>query len=196
MKKIQANNYEIAFKEIEAIDKEVANALPKEINESDRGHYVVALVKKTDNPVKKTYETTINIQQFDARGFEKTSKSIAILGFDKMVVLHNPETVEVAAIAPTITAAPIKTQVEIDAEIEEKANAKAQELFDAKLKELEASKPAPTTPAANDPKTVDLTELKIDELKAFAKTNEIDIKGLTAKEEIFIALSEWQKDNK
>ena len=153
MKKIQANNYEIAFKEIEAIDKEVANALPKEINESDRGHYVVALVKKTDNPVKKTYETTINIQQFDARGFEKTSKSIAILGFDKMVVLHNPETVEVAAIAPT-------------------------------------------TPAANDPKTVDLTEFKIDELKAFAKTNEIDIKGLTAKEEIFIALSEWQKDNK
>ena len=113
-----------------------------------------------------------------------------------MVVLHNPETVEVAAIAPTTPAAPIKTQVEIDAEIEEKANAKAQELFDAKLKELEASKPAPTTPAANDPKTVDLTELKIDELKAFAKTNEIDIKGLTAKEEIFIALSEWQKDNK
>ena len=42
-----------AFKEIEAIDKEVAKALPQEINENDRGHYVVALVKQQDNPVKK-----------------------------------------------------------------------------------------------------------------------------------------------
>lgn len=89
MNKIKANNYQQAFKEIEA-DKS-SESTSKEINENDRGHYVVALVKQQDNPVKKKYDVTINIQQYDDRGF--MTKGLGFLGFDKMVILHNPEQV-------------------------------------------------------------------------------------------------------
>ena len=171
MNKIKANNYQQAFKEIEAIDKEVAKALPQEINENDRGHYVVALVKQQDNPVKKKYDVTINIQQYDDRGFAKAEKGLAFLGFDKMVILHNPEQVTATVQTPApVTPAPAP-----------------------------ASEDASATGTANTgtettPKTVDLKEYTVAQLETFAKENEIDIKGLSKKDDIFNALTAWQED--
>ena len=205
MNKIKANNYQQAFKEIEAIDKEVAKALPQEINENDRGHYVVALVKQQDNPVKKKYDVTLNIQQYDERGFAKAEKGLAFLGFDKIVIIHNPETVtataQTTAPAPATPATPTETAEEIEARLRKE--------FEEKYKGFA---PAPATPApapasedasatgtANTgtettPKTVDLKEYTVAQLETFAKENEIDIKGLTKKDDIFNALTAWQED--
>lgn len=205
MNKIKANNYQQAFKEIDAIDKEVAKALPQEINENDRGHYVVALVKQQDNPVKKKYDVTINIQQYDERGFAKAEKGLAFLGFDKMVILHNPE--EVTAQAQPTTPAPATpaTPTETAEQIEARLKAEFEKKYAGYV-------PAPATPApaaatedttatgtenagtGTDPKTVNLKEYTVAQLETFAKENEIDIKGLTKKDDIFNALTAWQED--
>lgn len=206
MNKIKANNYQQAFKEIEAIDKEVAKALPQEINENDRGHYVVALVKQQDNPVKKKYDVTINIQQYDERGFDKAKKGLAFLGFDKIVILHNPEEVTAQANAPQTPApATPATPTETVEQIEARIKAELEKKYAGYV-------PAPATPAhalaskdttatgtenagtETSPKTVDLKEYTVAQLETFAKENEIDIKGLTKKDDIFNALTAWQED--
>lgn len=205
MNKIKANNYQQAFKEIDAIDKEVAKALPQEINENDRGHYVVALVKQQDNPVKKKYDVTINIQQYDERGFAKAEKGLAFLGFDKMVILHNPE--EVTAQAQPTTPAPATpaTPTETAEQIEARLKAEFEKKYAGYVPAPATPAPAPATEdttatgtenagTGTDPKTVNLKEYTVAQLETFAKENEIDIKGLTKKEDIFNALTAWQED--
>jgi hypothetical protein len=203
MNKIKANNYQQAFKEIEAIDKEVAKALPQEINENDRGHYVVALVKQQDNPVKKKYDVTINIQQYDDRGFAKAEKGLAFLGFDKMVILHNPEqvTATVQTPAPATPATPTETAEQIEARLKKEFEEKYAGYVPAPVTPAPApaSEDTTATGTANTgtettPKTVDLKEYTVAQLEAFAKDNEIDIKGLTKKDDIFNALTAWQED--
>lgn len=205
MNKIKANNYQQAFKEIDAIDKEVAKALPQEINENDRGHYVVALVKQQDNPVKKKYDVTINIQQYDERGFAKAEKGLAFLGFDKMVILHNPE--EVTAQAQPTTPAPATpaTPTETAEQIEARLKAEFEKKYAGYVPAPATPAPAPATEdttatgtenagTGTDPKTVNLKEYTVAQLETFAKENEIDIKGLTKKDDIFNALTAWQED--
>lgn len=205
MNKIKANNYQQAFKEIEAIDKEVAKALPQEINENDRGHYVVALVKQQDNPVKKKYDVTINIQQYDERGFAKAEKGLAFLGFDKIVILHNPE--EVTAQAQPTTPAPATpaTPTETAEQIEARLKAEFEKKYAGYVPAPATPAPAPATEdttatstenagTGTDPKTVNLKEYTVAQLETFAKENEIDIKGLTKKDDIFNALTAWQED--
>jgi hypothetical protein len=93
---------------------------------------------------------------------------------------------------------PGKTEDQINAEIEEKANARAQELFDEKMKGLndgganELKKDPEGTGSTKTP--VDFGT-KIDDMKAFAEKNEIDLTGLKKSDEIKGAIEEWLKDN-
>lgn len=78
----------------------------------------------------------------------------------------------------------VKTPEEIEAEIEERAKAKAEEI---------AKGNAGT--GSVDPKTIDLTPFKLDELKEFAKQNGVDLKGIDAKADVLAALQTWQKES-
>lgn len=59
---------------------------------------------------------------------------------------------------------------------------------EAKKEEIPAIVQDPT------PKTIDISGYTVDKLKAFAKENEIDIKGVTAKDDIIATLQTWQKE--
>jgi len=73
----------------------------------------------------------------------------------------------------------VKTPEEIEEEIEKRANEKAQEIVAKSTQVL--------------PKEMDLTSFKLDELREFAKQNEIDLKGIDAKADVLATIQAWQK---
>lgn len=208
----KANNYQKAVAEVEAFDKEAVKLVPEEINEADKGHYNCLMVKRINDAKNQKYVTNIKVQTFDARSFEKAKKSVGVLGYYKMIVLHTPE-----AITPRIPddylGKGAKSEEEIAKEIEAKAEEKANEILAEKMKgvktpeeieaEIEERAKAKAEEIAKgnsgtgsvDPKTIDLTPFKLDELKEFAKQNGVDLKGIDAKADVLAALQTWQKES-
>lgn len=210
----KANNYAKAKAEVEAFDKEAVKLIPEEINEADKGHYNCLMVKRIHDAKNQSYTTNIKVQTFDARSFEKAKKRVGVLGYFKMIVLHTPE--EVTPRIPDDylgkgTKSAEEIQKEIDAKAEEKANeilaekmkgVKTPEEIEAEIEErakAKAEEIAKGNTAAGagsiDPKTIDLTPFKLDELKEFAKQNGVDLKGIDAKADVLAALQTWQKES-
>jgi len=197
---IGASNYGSAFKQMEAIDKDLAKKLPKEVAESDANHYVVALVKRQHIVEQERYETSFNLQQYGEKGFLKISKNFKVLGFNRVIVLHEPQgkpekvvvnTAEevTGTFDPEAERARIKAELEADKEAEIKAEVE---------RRLAALAPAaPAAPAEeNDPKKLDLSALDAKALKDFAKKNKIDITGLETEADVLNALQAWQNEKK
>lgn len=209
---VKANNYAKAVAEVEALDKEAVKLIPEEINENDKGHYNCLMIKRRNIANEHRYETIIKVQTYDSRGFENAKKSVGVLGFYKMIVLHTPE-----AITPRIPddylGKGAKSEEEIAKEIDAKAEEKANEILAEKMKgvktpeEIEAEieerakakaeeiAKGNTDTGSVDPKTIDLTPFKLDELKEFAKQNGVDLKGIDAKADVLVALQTWQKES-
>lgn len=195
MSKVKANNYTQASKELSAvkgIPKELVNSLPSEIAESDRGHYVVALVKKTHNPQEEAYDYAVHIQQFDEQSFKQLQKrGVNLFGYSQAIVLHEPEAGEkpaqnVAAQAPAETAEQMEARIR--KELEAKYGPATSDDKDVNV----GKNTNPIKLNVNDPKTQDISAYDLDHLKAFAKNFEIDITGKTKKADIFQAIKEWQ----
>ena len=137
MSKIKPNNLVQAQKEWDAIEGKKKNELTTEINEVDKDLFSVGLVRV--DVVNKKVTKSVNVQIFNKRAFEKIEKSFVYLGYDKIIVLHNPE------------------------------------------KQIESS-----NANASEEKSID--EKTLNELKDFAKEKEIDITGLTKKEDVLEAI--------
>lgn len=216
--KITANNYAQAHAEMQSIDKDVAEQLPKEINAGDRDYYVVALVKKLHLPEEEKYVTSFNIQQFDSKSFGKTTKpdTLTTLGFSKAIVLNDPtlntpldETAQATA-STGVLSKEEKDKIITDAKAEALADAKANPDLIAEAKnELKAElKPAVTdelkgtageaastdVQKLKEAKEKDLSGLKLEDLLNFAKENEIELSGITKKEDVLTALTTWQAE--
>jgi hypothetical protein len=206
MKTFKANNFNQALKEIQSLDSEKSGIVKEEINFEDRNHYHVAMVRITDRPGEAKNEVSVNVQMFHEAGFRKLEKNFPFLGWNKLVMIHDPkqnpveETIAPQAgsiVPPVIT----KTQEEIDAEIEAKANAKADELFEARLAKMEADKTQDASVAPLQGNKLDADQqleffgsATVDQLKEYAKDNEIDLSGLKVKEDIKTTILAWYED--
>lgn len=126
-KLIKANNYEQAAKELETVSPGLSAKINEEIDEKNNGHFTVALVRSTDNPVSKKYDHAVTVQQLNKRAFEKMEANLAVTGFDKMIVVHNPDpshkrntkTISLVPGSPAAAAnnQPIETPAEMEARI-------------------------------------------------------------------------------
>lgn len=210
MSKINANSYELAVKEVKAFDERLAEKVPQTIKAEDKNHYVVLLVRKVNNPAKKRYDVSFNLQTFDKRSIEKATKNVEQNGFDKLIILHNP-TIETSE-TPVQEGAPAKTETaeEIEARIRaeyEKKYAGADVVAEsvtgagagtADTQSTEETATGAGVDAGTDGEDVSkkLKRLTKEELIAFAGENEIDITGLQKKDEILEALLSWNEDQK
>ena len=204
MKTLKVSNYQQALNEINALDSAKAGIVKEDIKFDDRNHYHVALVRITDRPGQAKNDVSVNIQMFHQAGFEKLEKNFQILGFNKLIVVHDPtqNPVEETQTAPQsgtndTPPATTKTPEEIEAEIEAKANAKADELFNARMAKMEAEKgkQGEGTPPATTDEPVKIGET-IAEMKAFAELNKIDLSGLRKAEDIKTAIETWLSEEK
>jgi hypothetical protein len=190
MSQIKANNYQKAFEELKVLDPETAMTLKETIAFDDRFHFHVAMVRISDRPGEAKNEVSVNVQQFHEPGFEKVSKSFRFLGFNNLIVVHDPKNhvddiPEPTAILPVSTIV-LKTQADIESEIEEKAEARAEVLLQAKLASMKV-----VVDEIEVKKAFNLDELDFFQLKEFAEANEIDLSGLKKKEDVKEAISTW-----
>jgi hypothetical protein len=180
--KVTANKYSHAKKELQKIDSDygvkVADQLPSEINQSDEGHYMVALVQINELPGTKKRVGVLHIQQYDRLSLEKVSKGVTQFGYDVAIVFHEPtvnQTVDSilnAGGAPD----PVKTEAEIRAEVEAELDAKYAKKFQY----------------VQEPHFADLSGMQEDDLKLFADVNKISLKGAKTAEEMKALIADWQ----
>lgn len=239
MKKSKANNHQQASKELAVLDAKLAETLQEEINESDKGHYNVILVRIKDRPGEAKNEVTMNIQTFNKRGFERLGDNLAFHGINKMILLHDPalETEEDEVIIPNHEIQ--KTEEEIRKEVEEGNDEKVKALVDEALKKamgeqtevpnhlkqkMESDIKAEVTKGneaeierrvqealaekksleqsngeggQDGPKPEDFVkDMTIDQMKEFAKANNVDITGLKKAEEFKIRIVEFLNESK
>lgn len=214
---VNANNYKKALAELQAIDPTAT--LPKTIKESNKDYYNVALVQRINNVEKMKYDTKVSVQPFDDRSFEKLARDYKTVGYDYILVLHNPEKPgadEKPELMVTEKNKALRDEIEaeIRAEYEAKFNKEPREVANTQNMtivgdgetELKREVDGGTggdgkQVAANqqeDPaKTTDISGYSIDKMKGFAEKYEIQevIKGLTAKADILAALQTWQKES-
>jgi len=132
---IKANNYDQAANELEAIEKGFSAKISDEIKEKDNTHFTVALVRSTDNPITKKYDHAVSIQQLNRRAFEKMESNLAVTGFDKMIVIHNPDpsvkrTTKTISLVPGSPASAANNQpIETPAQMEERIRKEYEQKF-------------------------------------------------------------------
>lgn len=197
MAKIQANNYKQAAEMFKVVIEDSVtklDALPKEINEEDAGHFIVALVRRVNNPTLKKYEVYVNVQAFDVRAFDKLKKGVGLLGYDQAIVLHQPTTGQQAksAVDSIINAGGGETAAEMEARIRKEIEAenKAKDGGKAgKQKDKAADKRKVND---NDPKAQDVSGFTADQLEQFALAINLDTKGAKNPEEVRTLIQEWQ----
>lgn len=197
MKKLKANNYSQASKEIESMDESLVQKLNEEINHDDRKHYHVAMVKIQDRPGQAKNKVSFFIQQYNERAFEKAKKNIAFLGFNKMVVLHDPSQLEEEeeTFVPKHVAQKTESEIrkELQAEFDEKLQAKLDEALKTKT---DQQVPTNEGQGTEEPTPEEIVkDLTIDQMKEFAKTNNIDVVGLKKAGEFKSALINFLTQN-
>jgi hypothetical protein len=90
MGQMEANNYERAFNQLQGLDEALAQKLPRTINPANANYYTVVLVRKTNDVARERYITTFQIQSFNKRQLEKLQKSFVFLGYNTVIILHDP----------------------------------------------------------------------------------------------------------
>lgn len=205
MTKIKANRHQQSVLEIEKLDKELVGKINEEINHDDRNHFHVALVRITDRPGEAKNHVSIVVQKFNEPGFAKIEKNFKFLGWNKMIVVHDPRQnpKEETPMAPAQTPAPTTnagtgmTAEEMEAEIERRAQEKANQLIEASKNADDSTNTVTETETEGNKKNVPYPFENgdtVEAMKAFAKENEIDLSGLKIKDEIKACLLTWYNE--
>jgi len=191
MKTLQANNYSQALKELEALDSGLKGEIKETINEADKDYFHVALIRVTEKVGAVKNDVSIVVQHYNLLAFEKLNKNFMYQNISKLIVVHDPR--ENTQEASTTTAPPTegKTEAEIEAEIEKRVA--------ERMKESAGTTTAPPTTATMTDGTSGIVDEgkekpNLAELKLFAKENEIDLKGLTKKDDIEKAIEAWKEE--
>jgi ribosomal protein S10 len=198
MKTIKPNNFGQALKEVEGLDKDQAGKVKKAINASDRKHNHVIGVKIMDRPGQVKNDTQIQTMILTDDKLKKLNKNFKFHGFAKLIILHDAsqDTEDETPVLHIQTES--KIEAKIKAELEAKHKAEMDDLR-AKLKAEAIQDQKETKDAGNDDVDVLVkfeTELDstVDELKEYAKDNEIDLSGLKNKADIQLAIGTWLND--
>lgn len=224
MKTVKANNFEKAIAELEGFSKDYVGTIKEAIPADNSKHFNAIMVKVIDNPGSPNNTVKVDVICLDKGRFERMKKNFAFHGYSKMIVLHDPSLVEPPIETDGIPShIKAKAQAEAKAEMEAEIEAKAQAKFEAKLKEFEEAKAKAEAEKGKGEK-VETTEvdsqkpqpegleggegdqggekissegidqLTVDQLKEYAKDNEIDLTGLKVKDEIKGAVMAWIED--
>ncbi len=205
MTKIKANRHQQAVLEVEKLDKELVGKINEEINHDDRNHYHVALVRITDRPGEAKNHVSIVVQQFNEPGFAKIEKNFKFLGWNKMIVVHDPrqnpkEETPIAPVqtpAPTTNAGTGMTAEEMEAEIERRAQEKANQLIEASKNTDDSANAGTGTATDENKKNIPDPFENGDTVKAmkeFAEKHNIDLSGLKLQGEIKATLLTWYNE--
>ena len=193
MKTIKANNYKQAKAELEKLDIETSK-VKETINASDKFHYHIALIKIINKPGKVKNDTTVMVQSFHKRGFEKATKNFKNNGFDLCVLLHNPEKLKEEQGSKIPEYQKRRAAEEIKAEVEAEKQAEIAKRIAKKEKELEAEQVESET--QDDAEVVDLSEIRAmnqERLIAYAKENEIETGDETRVRQLLPIVIDWAK---
>ena len=199
MKTIKANNYSQAVKEMESLDKDQVAKVNKEINFCDRKHNHVVAVKVSDRPGEVKNEVSVNTIIVNDDKLKKLNKNFKFLGFTKLIILHDASQYEEDE-TPVLH---VHDKQGIEAKIKAELEAKNKAEIDALRQKFEADviEAKKVQPQAGKEPEINVLEVyaneldkTVDELKAFATANEIDLTGLKAKEAIQLAIGTWMLD--
>lgn len=198
MKTIKANNFDQALKEIEGLDKDQAGKVKEAIKVCDRKHNHVIGVKILDRPGQAKNDVEIQTLILTDDKFKKLNKNPKFHGFAKLIVLHDASQDE-GTETPILD---IQDEAKIEAKVKAELEAKHQKEMDelrAKLKAEAIEDQKKSKPDGNADVDVLVkfkTELDatVDELKEYAKDNEIDLSGLKNKSDIQLAIGTWLND--
>lgn len=195
MKKVQANNFDQAIKEMKALDENQVSKVVEQVSEKESKHFHVLLIQIIDRPGQPKNQVKVIPQIFNKVAFEKIEKNFGYLGYNKIIVVHNP-TNQIGEAIETETKNGSMSQQEIDAMIEARATEKAEKIVEEKLANLDENKTNESTGSKvekNVPNPFEKGET-IEAMKAFAKANDIDLSGLKAKDEIKATLMTWKNE--
>lgn len=211
MKKIEANNYAQAFKELEAESKQRAEEIKKEIPFSERKFYHVVLVRFQEQRGKSKNLVFSNTQTYNKKAFRKFDKNKGLF-CDKAIILHDPTRLDEKDEVILPKYAEVKTESEIRAEVEKgmeekiekrvkKALAEQRKDFEARQNQKEGidsdgGDSVDDTDTEVDFSNVvidlkDINTLKLDELKEYAADYEIDISKAKNRNEAIALIREW-----
>lgn len=221
MKSLKANNYEKAVLELNEVDSGLGNQISEEVKAQDASSFHVALVRITDRPGEAKNDVNVQVQHYSEQGFEKLEKNYTFMSINKIVLVHDPRK-NVQELKPGEVVnvekgkdggTPTPTQAEIDAKIEEQANLKAEQKFEAYKRDLatqqagfvdSVEKPVIGADATNEKKELTegekafelvTSEGTLPELKAYAEAKGIDLTGnLTNKATVLSAVKAWGED--
>ncbi|QHB40973.1 hypothetical protein HWC99_gp42 [Flavobacterium phage vB_FspS_tant8-1] len=198
MKKVQANNFDQAIKELKALDETQVSKVVEQINENESKHFHVLLIQIIDRPGQPKNQIKVVPQIFNKVAFEKIEKNFGYLGYNKIIVVHNPtnQIGEAVEVETKVESGVQMKQEEINAEIEKRANEKAEQMVQEKLAKNEGNIVGDTIAPKTEkvvPNPFENGET-IEAMKAFAKANDIDLSGLKAKDEIKATLITWKNE--
>lgn len=199
MNKIQPSNFDNAVAEVSALRKECVAKIPELIDVRESKLYHIIAVKVHDRPGEAQNEVVVEVKKLHKIGFEKFNRNFRFLGFSKLIILNDPEKVVIPENQEegkeedlNVNASGTQlTPEEIEAEIERRAKAKAQEI-------LQAGSGSNQTPGSNVGTTATsqepIDEMTLKELQKFAKDNEIELSGATKKEEVLTIIKTWLEE--
>lgn len=198
MKTIKPNNFDQALKEVEGLDKDQAVKVKKAINIVDRKFNHVIGVKIMDRPGQVKNDTQIQTMILSDDKLKKLNKNFKFHGFAKLIILHDASQDTEDEMPVIHIQAEAKIEAKVKAELEAKHKAEMDELR-AKLKAEAIADQKTFKGSGNDHVDVLVkykTELDatVDELKEYAKDNDIDLSGLKNKADIQLAIGTWLND--
>jgi len=205
MSKIKTNRFQQAIVELSELDKNQLKKINEEIDAKDSKYYHVAMITIITREGQAKNDVKLNVGKFHEQGFKKLEKNFVFFGYTKLIILHDPNlpTEGVEETKETInvdsTKKPSMTEAEMEAEIERRANEKANA-------QIEALKVSDATTDVDDTE-IEETKEEIDNSKnvpypfkdgqtakvmeAFAKEHNIDLSGLRKVDEIKAVLLTW-----
>lgn len=198
MGNIKTNRYSQAVSEIEKLHKDLLLKVSEEIDEKEKKLFHVLLVKIIDRPGEVTNVVTGKVQKYNRHGFDKIKKNYKFLGFNKLILLHDPALNPKEEAPKAVELKKVETKMsdaDMEAEIERRATERANAIIASQKKE------APKEPLKEDGQGEGSTIADpfakgdtIDMMKEFAKENDIDLSGLSKKDEIKATLITWYND--
>lgn len=204
MNKIQPSNFDNAVAEVSALRKECVAKIPELIDVRESKLFHIIAVKVHDRPGEAQNEVVVEVKKLHKIGFEKFNKNFRFLGFSKLIILNDPEKVVIPENQEEgkeedliVNASGTQlTPEEIEAEIERRAKAKAQEILEANSGSNQtpgsnvAGSNVGTTATSQEP----IDEMTLKELQKFAKDNEIELSGTTKKDEVLTIIKTWLEE--
>ena len=203
-KEIKPNNLKQALKEIGALDEALVDSVPDKIAKIEEFVFHVLQVKIVTKIGQVKNDVIVSKQTYNKRSFEKFKSSYIYLGFDRIIVLHDPNMVEdkPEVVLPEFSKKEIEAKIrkEYDRKMEARIEKEiAQRMSEEKIKIEKEEKQEDEEEEEESFSPQDFVDQvsefsNYQKIKAFANKIGIDLTGVTGLEQIKMVLFEYAKE--